>query len=142
MNKREGYRKAFSGFDPAKVALFDKRKVERLLQNPAIVRNRAKVESTVANAKAVRRVQDEEGSLDALLWSFVDEHPKVNRFRKLGEIPAETAKSAAMSKELKRRGFRFVGPTVCYAFMQACGLVSDHVANCFRWREVQDDLPK
>ena len=103
-NKREGYRKAFSGFDPAKVALFDKRKVERLLQNPAIVRNRAKVESTVANAKAVRRVQDEEGSLDALLWSFVDGHPKVNRFRKLGEIPAETAKSAAMSKELKRRG--------------------------------------
>ena len=87
----------------AKVALFDKRKVERLLQNPAIVRNRAKVESTVANAKAVRRVQDEEGSLDALLWSFVDGHPKVNRFRKLGEIPAETAKSAAMSKELKRR---------------------------------------
>jgi DNA-3-methyladenine glycosylase I len=136
LNKREGYRKAFSRFDPAKVALFDKRKVERLLQNPAIVRNRAKVESTVANAKAVRKVQDEEGSLDTLLWSFVDGRPKVNRFRKLGEIPAETAESKAMSKELKRRGFRFVGPTVCYAFMQACGLVNDHVASCFRYSEI------
>jgi DNA-3-methyladenine glycosylase I len=136
LNKREGYRKAFSGFDPAKVALFDKRKVERLLQNPAIVRNRAKVESTVANAKAVQKVQDEEGSLDTLLWSFVDGRPKVNRFRKLGEIPAETAESKAMSKELKRRGFRFVGPTVCYAFMQACGLVNDHVASCFRYSEI------
>jgi DNA-3-methyladenine glycosylase I len=136
LNKRDGYRKVFSGFDPAKVALFDKRKVERLLQNPAIVRNRAKVESAIANAKAVRHVQDEVGSLDALLWSFVDGQPKVNRFRKLGEIPAETSESAAMSKELKRRGFRFVGPTVCYAFMQACGLVNDHVTNCFRYDQV------
>ena len=136
LNKREGYRKAFSGFDPHKVALFDSRKVERLLHNPAIVRNRAKVESAVANAKAVRKVQDDEGSLDALLWSFVDGQPRVNRYRKLGEIPAETAESSAMSKELKRRGFRFVGPTVCYAFMQACGLVNDHVTSCFRYGEV------
>ena len=138
LNKREGYRKAFSGFDPAKVALFDSRKIARLLQNPAIVRNRAKVESAVANAKAVRKVQDDEGSLDALLWSFVDGTPKVNRFRKLGDVPAETVESKAMSKELKRRGFRFVGPTVCYAFMQACGLVNDHVTSCYRYAAIND----
>ena len=136
LNKREGYRKAFAGFDPEKVAVFDSRKVARLLQNPAIVRNRAKVESTVANARAVLRVQEEEGSLDAFLWSFVDGAPKVNRFRRMGDIPAETPESKAMSKELKRRDFRFVGPTVCYAFMQACGLVNDHVASCFRYDEI------
>ena len=140
LNKREGYRKVFSGFDPDKVALFDRRKIERILHNPAIVRNRAKVESTVANAKAVKKVQDDEGSLDALLWSFVDGQPKVNRFKRLGDIPAETVDSAAMSKELKRRGFRFVGPTVCYAFMQACGLVNDHVVGCFRHDEVMRPL--
>jgi DNA-3-methyladenine glycosylase I len=136
LNKREGYRKAFEGFDPGRVAMFDRRTIERLLQNPAIVRNRAKVESTVANARAVLSVQEEEGSLDALLWSFVEGAPKVNRFRRMGQIPAETAESKAMSKELKKRGFRFVGPTVCYAFMQACGLVNDHVAGCFRYAEV------
>jgi DNA-3-methyladenine glycosylase I len=136
LNKREGYRKAFEGFDPGRVAMFDRRTIERLLQNPAIVRNRAKVESTVANARAVLTVQEEEGSLDALLWSFVEGAPKVNRFRRMGQIPAETAESKAMSKELKKRGFRFVGPTVCYAFMQACGLVNDHVAGCFRYAEV------
>ena len=144
LNKREGYRKVFSGFDPAKVALFDSRKIERILHNPAIVRNRAKVESAVANAKAVRHVQDQEGSLDALLWAFVGGQPRVNRFERLGDIPSETAESAAMSKELKRRGFRFVGPTVCYAFMQACGLVNDHVMGCFRYDEVlrpSADLP-
>ena len=138
LNKRDGYRKAFENFDPAKVAMFDRRTIGRLLQNPAIVRNRAKVESTVANARAVMTVQEEEGSLDAFLWSFVDGAPKVNRFRRLGEVPAETAESTAMSKELKRRGFRFVGPTVCYAFMQACGLVKDHVAACFRYAEILD----
>ena len=136
LNKREGYRIAFDGFDPAKVAMFDRRTIERLLQNPAIVRNRAKVESTVANARAVLTIQEEGGSLDALLWSFVDGAPKVNRFARIGEIPSETAESNAMSKELKRRGFRFVGPTVCYAFMQACGLVNDHVTSCFRYREI------
>jgi DNA-3-methyladenine glycosylase I len=141
LNKREGYRRAFAGFDPAKVALFDRRKVERLLQNPAIVRNRAKVESAVANGRATLRVQDDEGSLDSLLWSFVGGAPKVNRFRKLGEIPAETAESKKMSKELKRRGFRFVGPTVCYAFMQACGLVMDHVASCFRYEQLAHPPP-
>ena len=136
LNKREGYRRVFDGFDPAKVAVFDRRTIERLLQDPSIVRNRAKVESTVANARAGLVAQEQEGSLDALLWSFVDGAPKVNRFKRLGEIPAETAESKAMSKELKRRGFRFVGPTVCYAFMQACGLVNDHVTSCFRWKDV------
>jgi DNA-3-methyladenine glycosylase I len=132
LRKREGYRKAFASFDAAKVARFGKRDVERLLANPGIVRNRLKVESTVANAKRVLELD----SLDDLLWSFVGGAPIVNRWRKLGDIPAETPESKAMSKELKKRGFRFVGPTVCYAFMQACGLVNDHTVDCFRWAEV------
>ena len=136
LNKREGYRRAFSGFDPGKVARFDSRRVEGLLVDPSIVRNHLKVQSAISNAQAVLRVQEEDGSLDSYLWSFVGGTPKVNRFRTLGDIPAETAESAAMSKDLKRRGFKFVGPTVCYAFMQACGLVNDHVVSCFRYREV------
>ena len=136
LNKREGYRRAFHGFDPERVAVFDGRTVRRLMADPGIVRNRLKIESTIANARAVLEVRDQMGSLDALLWSFVDGRPKVNRFRRLGDIPSETAESKTMSKELKRRGFRFVGPTVCYAFMQACGLVNDHVTSCFRYREV------
>jgi DNA-3-methyladenine glycosylase I len=136
LNKREGYRRAFSGFDPGKVARFSSRRVDRLLSDPSIVRNRMKIESTVTNARAVLRVQEEDGSLASFLWSFVGGSPKVNRFRKLGEIPAETPESKAMSRDMKRRGFRFVGPTVCYAFMQACGLVNDHVVNCYRYREV------
>jgi DNA-3-methyladenine glycosylase I len=138
LNKREGYRSAFGGFDPAKVARYSPTKIERLLQNPAIVRNRLKVESTVHNARAVLDVQRELGSLDVYLWIFVDGSPLVNRWHSLGELPPETAESRAMSKDMKRRGFRFVGPTVCYAFMQACGLVNDHVPGCFRWREVQE----
>jgi DNA-3-methyladenine glycosylase I len=133
LNKREGYRRAFAGFDPAKVARFTPAKIERLLQDPSIVRNRAKVVSTVTNAKATLKVQREHGSLDAYLWSFVDGKPIVNRWKRMGEIPAETAESKAMSKALKREGFGFVGPTVCYAFMQACGLVNDHVVDCFRY---------
>jgi DNA-3-methyladenine glycosylase I len=136
LNKREGYRRAFADFDPGTVARFSGRKVDRLLADPSIVRNRLKVESAVANAREVLRVQDEEGSLDAYLWTFVDGAPIVHRYRSLGDIPAETPESAAMSKDLKRRGFRFVGPTVCYAFMQACGLVNDHVVSCFRYGEV------
>jgi DNA-3-methyladenine glycosylase I len=136
LNKRDGYRSAFAGFDPAKVARFTPAKVERLLQDPGIVRNRLKVESAVNNAARVREVQKELGSLDAYLWSFVGGHPLVGRFMRLGDIPAETAESKAMSKDLKKRGFRFVGPTVCYAFMQACGLVQDHVASCFRHVEL------
>jgi DNA-3-methyladenine glycosylase I len=137
LSKREGYREAFRGFDPTKVARFSPATVERLLQNPAIVRNRLKVESTVQNASAVLEVQRDVGSLDAYLWSFVDGAPMVNRWRSLGDLPAETGCSRAMSKDLKRRGFRFVGPTVCYAFMQACGLVNDHVVSCFRRSEIR-----
>jgi DNA-3-methyladenine glycosylase I len=136
LRKREGYRKAFAEFDARKVARFDSRKVERLLQDPGIVRNRLKVESTVNNAKRVLETREEFGSLDAYIWQFVDGAPIVGRFRKLSDLPAETAESKAMSKDLKRHGFRFVGPTVCYAFMQAVGLVNDHVTSCFRYREL------
>jgi len=133
LHKRDGYREAFAGFDPAKVARFNPRKVERLLQDPSIVRNRLKVESTVANARATIVVQEEVGSLDAYLWSFVGGAPIVNRWRRLSEIPSQSDLSGAMSKDLKKRGFRFVGPTVCYAFMQATGMVNDHVVSCFRY---------
>ena len=137
LNKRDGYRRAFAGFDAAKVARFTPAKVERLLQDPSIVRNRLKVESTVANAQAVLDVQRDAGSLDAYMWTFVGDGPIVNGPQALGDIPAETDESRAMSKDLKRRGFRFVGPTVCYAFMQACGFVNDHIASCFRFAEIR-----
>jgi DNA-3-methyladenine glycosylase I len=136
LNKREGYRRAFARFDPAKVARFDAARVDRLLQDPGIVRNRLKVEAAVANARAVIDAQREFGSLDAYLWSLVGGGPTVNRWTRAGGIPAETNVSRAMSKELKRRGFRFVGPTVCYAFMQATGMVNDHLATCFRYRQL------
>jgi DNA-3-methyladenine glycosylase I len=134
LRKREGYRKAFAGFDAAKVARFGPRDVERLMGDAGIVRNRLKIESTVANAKAAL----EQESLGDLLWSFVGGEPKVNGWKTVAEIPAETQESKAMSKELKRRGFRFVGPTVCYAFMQACGLVNDHTTDCFRFRSARE----
>ncbi len=136
LRKREGYRRAFAGFDPARVARFDRRKIERLLQDPGIVRNRLKVESTVNNAKCVLEVQEQHGSFDAYVWRFVDGAPLVGRWKTLAELPAETPGSKVMSKDLKSRGFRFVGPTVCYAFMQAVGLVNDHVTSCFRYREL------
>jgi DNA-3-methyladenine glycosylase I len=135
LRKRAGYRAAFAGFDPEAVAGFGDGDVERLLGDPGIVRNRLKVESAIANARATLDLRGE-GGLDGLVWSFVDGRPLVNRWRDVGEIPAETAESRALSKELKRRGFRFVGPTVCYAFMQATGLVNDHVVDCFRYTEV------
>jgi DNA-3-methyladenine glycosylase I len=135
LHKREGYRRAFATFDAAKVARFTPAKVERLLQDPSIVRNRLKVESTVANARATLAIVAEFGSLDTYLWGLVGGAPIVNRWRG-GDIPAETPLSRAMSKDLKRRGFRFVGPTVCYAFMQATGMVNDHVAACFRYAEL------
>jgi DNA-3-methyladenine glycosylase I len=128
LHKREGYRKAFAGFDVECVARFGARDVERLLTDAGVVRNRLKVESAVANARATL----EAGGLDDLLWSFVGGEPKVNSPRTLAEVAAETDESRAMSKELKRRGFRFVGPTICYALMQACGLVDDHTVACFR----------
>jgi len=136
LHKREGYRLAFAGFDPAKVARFDARKVEGLLQDPSIVRNRLKVGSTVANARSVLAVRAELGSLDAYLWGLVGGAPTVNRWRTLGSIPTETPVSRAMSTDLKKRGFRFVGPTVCYAFMQAIGMVNDHTVDCFRFGEL------
>jgi DNA-3-methyladenine glycosylase I len=136
LRKREGYRRLFAGFDPEEVARFDGRRVEALLADPAIVRNRLKVESAVENARRVLEVQAELGSLAALVWGFVDGEPVVNRWTTVAEIPAETEASRALSKELKRRGFGFVGPTVCYAFMQAAGLVNDHVVSCFRYREL------
>lgn len=137
LQKREGYRRAFAGFDLGKVARFDARKVERLLADPGIVRNRAKVQSAVANAKATLAVQRELGSLAEYLWSFVGGRPIVHRYRMLSEIPTETAESRAMSASLKAREFRFVGPTVCYAFMQTVGMVNDHVVSCFRYRELR-----
>ena len=132
LHKREGYRRAFAGFDPAKVARFDARREQKLLADPGIVRNRLKVSSTIENARRVLETQ-ELGSFSALLWGFVDGEPLVGGWKAVGEIPAETPVSKAMSKELKRRGFRFVRPTVCYAFMQAAGLVNDHVVSCFRF---------
>jgi DNA-3-methyladenine glycosylase I len=136
LRKREGYREAFAGFDAQRVARFGPREVERLLANPAIVRNRLKVESTVANARAILALREAGDTLDGLLWGFVAGKPRRNRWRALGELPAQTEESCAMSRELKRRGFRFVGPTVCYALMQAVGMVNDHVTSCFRYREV------
>jgi DNA-3-methyladenine glycosylase I len=135
LRKREGYRTAFAGFDATAVARLGPADVERLLGDPGIVRNRLKVESAISNARCVLAVQEELGSLDAYLWGFVGGEPLVGRWRTLGEIPAETAESRAMSRDLKRRGFRFVGPTICYAFMQATGLVNDHVVSCFRFGE-------
>ena len=130
LRKREGYRRAFAGFDAARVARFDRRKIETLLANPAIVRNRLKVESAVANARAFLEIQDEFGGFDPFIWGFVGGTPKVNAWRSLREIPASTPESKAMSRELARRGMRFVGPTICYAFMQAVGLVNDHTTDC------------
>jgi DNA-3-methyladenine glycosylase I len=134
LNKRQAYRKAFAGFEPARVARFTPARVERLLQNPGIVRNRLKVESTVRNARAFLAVQDEFGSFDAYLWRFVDGRPKVNRWEGLTQVPASTPASDALSRDLLRRGFKFVGTTICYAYMQAVGLVNDHTADCFRSR--------
>lgn len=136
LRKREGYRRAFAGFDPEIVARFTPSHVEHLLDDPGIVRNRLKVESTVANAARLLAVQGEHGSLDAYLWRFVDGAPVVGRWRSLSDLPAETDLSRALSKDLKRLGFRFVGPTVCYAFMQAVGLVNDHTVDCFRFNEL------
>ena len=132
LNKREGYRKAFAGFDVEKVARFTKKRIETLLGNPAIVRNRLKVESAVTNAQAFMEVQDAFGSFSKYVWGFVDGEPIQNRFRKDSDVPATSPESDALSKDLKKRGFRFVGSTIMYAHMQATGLVNDHVLGCFR----------
>jgi DNA-3-methyladenine glycosylase I len=136
LRKRENYRVAFAGFDPARVARFDKARIARLLANEGIVRNRLKIESSITNAKAFLKVQDEFGSFDAYVWRFVDGRPRVNSWRTMKHVPATTAQSDAMSKELLKRGFRFVGSTICYAMMQATGMVNDHLVSCFRYKEL------
>lgn len=136
LRKRENYRRAFDDFDADKVARYTAADVERLMADAGIVRNRLKIESAIANARATLEAQARFGSLDALLWKFVDGVPRDGARRTLADVPAETAESKAMSRELKRLGFRFVGPTVCYAFMQAVGMVNDHAADCFRHREI------
>ena len=132
LHKRDGYRAAFAGFDPVSVAAFSERDVERCMADTGIVRNRAKITSAIGNARAWLELDDPV----AHLWSFVDGAPIQNRFTSLGEVPASEERSTAMSKDLKRRGFRFVGPTICYALMQSCGLVNDHVTTCFRHTEI------
>ena len=132
LRKRAAYRKAFAGFDPAKVARFDARRRAALMRDPGIVRNRLKIDASVTNARQVLAVQEEHGSLADYLWQFVGGRPIVNRWSTRDRVPAETAESRAMSKALLQRGFRFVGPTICYAFMQATGMVNDHVTTCFR----------
>jgi DNA-3-methyladenine glycosylase I len=136
LKKRDSYREAFDGFDAERVARYTAKKVERLMANPGIVRNRLKVESAISNARAFLDVQEEVGSFDAYIWGFVGGKPLVNKRRGLGDVPASTPESDAMSKDLKKRGFRFVGTTICYAFMQATGMVNDHAVSCFRYREV------
>jgi len=130
--KRDGYRKAFANFDAAKIARFDERRIVTLLANPQIVRNRLKILAAIRNAEAFGEVQDEFGGFDPFIWRFVDGKPKVNAWKTLSQVPARTPQSDAMSKELLRRGFKFVGPTICYAFMQAVGMVNDHLVSCFR----------
>jgi len=134
LNKREGYRRLFEGFDATRVSRFNEDDIARLLQDAGIVRHRKKIESTISNARAVLAVQEECGSLDAYIWGFVDGRPIVNRHGSLQELPAQTELSMKLSKDLKRRGFRFVGPTTAYAFMQAAGLVNDHLVSCPRWK--------
>jgi len=132
LKKRENYRRLFSCFRPRLIARYDSRRVARLLENPGIVRNRLKVNAAIINARAFLKVRKEHGSFDAYVWEFVGGAPVINRWRRLDQIPASSAAAQALSKDLKRRGFKFVGPTICYAFMQAVGMVNDHTVNCFR----------
>jgi DNA-3-methyladenine glycosylase I len=136
LRKRENYRAAFDNFDPVKVAGYDAAKQQELLQNPGIIRNRLKIAAAVTNARAFLQVQAEFGTFDAYIWQFVNGQPLQNRWTSLAEIPAQTPPAEAMSRDLKRRGFKFVGPTICYAHMQAAGMVNDHTIDCFRYREV------
>lgn len=136
LRKREGYRAVFDRFDPQKVARYGEDKVEELLGNAAIVRNQAKIRSAINNAQQFLKVQDEFGSFDSYIWQFVDGTPVINQYTSWQEIPAQTEQSQAMSRDMKKRGFNFIGPTVCYAFMQACGMVNDHVVDCFRYPEL------
>jgi DNA-3-methyladenine glycosylase I len=136
LRKRENYRKAFDRFDPAKIARYDARKTAALLADPGIVRNRLKIAATIGNARAFLKVQEECGRFDQYLWQFVGGKPKTNRWEALDQLPARSPESDAMSKDLLKRGFKFVGSTICYAFMQASGMVNDHERSCFRWSQV------
>jgi len=142
LRKREGYRRAFDNFDPEKIARYPRAKIERLLRDPGIVRNRLKVEGVVKNALAYLETVEETGSFDAAVWKFTGGRPIVNRRRTLRQVPASTPESEAMSRELKKKGFTFVGPTICYAFMQACGMVNDHLTACFRHDEISGAAPR
>jgi DNA-3-methyladenine glycosylase I len=137
LNKRENYRSAFDGFEIARVAAYGEAEVQRLLADPGIVRNRLKIHSAIRNARAVLEIQQEFGSLDAFLWQFVDGEPIQNAWKELRELPAQTPLAETMSKELKRCGLNFIGPTICYALMQSIGMVNDHVVDCFRYEEVK-----
>jgi len=137
LRKREGYRRAFSRFDPKKVARYTGKQIQRLIRDPAIIRNRMKIESAVRNARAFLAIQEEFGSFDAYCWRFVDGRPRLNRRKAMRQIPATSRESDAFSKDLKGRGFRFVGSTIIYAHMQAVGMVNDHLVDCFRYREIR-----
>ncbi len=137
LRKREAFRKAFDGFDPVKVARYDGRKVDRLLADPGIIRNRRKIEAEIGNAKVFLQVQKEFGSFDSYIWSFVGGKPIVNRWRRPADIPVATDEARMMSSDLLKRGFKFVGPTICYAYMQAAGMVNDHLVSCFRHRALK-----
>ncbi len=137
LERREATRTAFDGFDPVKVAKYTSKDFERIMKAPGVVKNRAKIAATINNAQQVRKVQGEFGSFDVFIWQFVNGKTMQNAFTKLSDLPAQTAESRAMSKELKRRGFKFVGPTICYAFMQAAGLVNDHLVDCFRYEQLR-----
>jgi DNA-3-methyladenine glycosylase I len=137
LKKRENYRAAFDEFDVEKIAHYDSRKMQSLLKDPGIIRNRLKIASAVQNAKAFLKVQDEFGSFDRYIWQFVEGAPRVNRWRSMKQVPASTPQSDAMSKDLKKRGFNFVGSTICYAFMQAVGMVNDHLVNCYRHAQLK-----
>jgi DNA-3-methyladenine glycosylase I len=137
LRKRENYRRAFAGFDPVRVARFGSRQARALMKNPGIVRNRLKIAAAISNAQAFLAVQREFRTFDRYIWQFVGGRPKQNRWRRMKQVPASTPESDAMSKDLKKRGFRFVGSTICYAFMQATGLVNDHLITCFRYRQLR-----
>ena len=137
LNKRENYRKAFSHFNPSRIAMYDKDSVQRLLKNPGIIRNRLKIESTITNARRFLEIKREFGSFDKYAWKLVDGQPIKHAFRSLQQIPATTTESDLLSKDLRKRGFRFVGSTICYAFMQAVGMVNDHTTGCFRYRQIK-----
>ena len=140
--KRENYRRAFDGFDPQRIAKYDARKMRRLLADPGIVRNKLKIAATIQNARAFLRVQSEFGTFDSYIWQFVGGRPVVNRWKAMAQVPSRTPESDAMSKDLSQRGFKFIGSTICYAFMQAVGMVNDHLKECFRHGEISKMIPR